>query len=179
MSKEFKIAKCEGLCRKCEQPLTEETPIVALVRATGDELELQREDYHVACYDEMAPQGGPASDPDVLGVWRTTVPKKEEKKKLLIDDSMLLAFFEQLEGQEDPSRLNFRYVLTLILMRKRMLSYEGMEKLDGGVEVWKMRLRGSDKMFNVIDTKMSEDQIAEVSSSLGDIMQGDFEEKNE
>ena len=30
-------------------------------------------------------------------------------------------------------------------------------------------------MFNVIDTKMSEDRIAEVSASLGDIMQGDFD----
>ncbi|HNX26958.1 MAG TPA: hypothetical protein PKK48_06075 [Phycisphaerae bacterium] len=177
MSKEFKIAKSEGLCHKCEQPLAEEAPIVALVRATGDELELRREDYHVECYEAMAAESDPLNDTDVMGVWRTTVPKKEEKKKLLIDDGMLLTFFEQLEGQDDSSRLNFRYVLTLILMRKRMLSYEGMEKLDDGREIWKMRLRGSDKIYNVIDTRMTEDQIAEVSASLGDIMQDDFEEK--
>ena len=78
-----------------------------------------------------------------MAIWHTCVPKKEEKKKLLIDDNMLIAFFEQLEDQEDLRRLDFRYVLTLILMRKKILSYEGMEKREDGTEIWKMRRRGT------------------------------------
>lgn len=174
MAKDFKIAKCEGICRKCEQELTPETDIVAIVR-DGEE-ELLREDFHVECFDQLVgTDDDPHKNRDVMAIWHTQVPKKEEKKKLLIDDNMLIAFFEQLEDQEDTRRLDFRYVLTLILMRKKILSYEGMEKHEDGTEVWKMRRRGTDNMFNVIDTKMSEDRIAEVSASLGDIMQGDFD----
>ena len=38
MAKDFKIAKCEGVCSKCEQELLPETPIVAMVRDGEEEL---------------------------------------------------------------------------------------------------------------------------------------------
>jgi len=74
----------------------------------------------------------------------------------------------------DLSKQKFRYVLTLILMRKRLLSYEGMTTTDG-VDIWKMRIRGTDRFYQVIDPKLDEEQVSEVSSSLGEIMEGDFE----
>ena len=173
MAKEFKITKSEGLCAACSQALTPEEDIVAIV-FSGEE-ELLRRDYHRACWDAMG-ENTPANDPDVLGVWRTRVPHPEEKKKLLVDDSLIINFFERLDGAEEPAKINFRYVLALILMRKKLLVYEGMERRDGGVEVWKMRFKGADAIHEVIDPHMDEDKIAAVSSSLGEIMQGDFDE---
>ncbi|MCD4823248.1 MAG: hypothetical protein K8S55_01460 [Phycisphaerae bacterium] len=171
MAKDFKISKTEGKCHKCEQPIPPGEEIIALVRTAEDEL--AREDYHLACWEELAEQN-PSQATDVLGVWRTHVPKKEEKKKLLIDDGLLVNFFERLEGHDDPSRKSFRYVLALILMRKRLLTYKGMDKKDGN-DIWKMRLRGSEQIHEVIDPHLDEDKIAEVSASLGEIMAGDFE----
>ncbi|MBN1555018.1 MAG: hypothetical protein JXA11_09745 [Phycisphaerae bacterium] len=172
MAKEFKISKSEGVCGVCGQALQPEEEIVAL--ACSGEEELLRRDYHRACWDSLG-ENTPADDPEVLGVWRTRVPRPEEKKKLLVDDSLIINFFERLDGADDPAKINFRYVLALILMRKKILVYEGMDRRDGGVEVWKMRFKGADAIHEVIDPHMDEDKIAQVSSSLGEIMEGDFE----
>jgi hypothetical protein len=171
MAKDFKIAKTEGICTACEKPIPPGETLVALARLSEEEL--IREDYHPPCWESL--QDDPRNDPDVLGTWRTRVPKPEEKKKLLIDDALIINFFERLDGQDDPSRINFRYVLALILMRKRILVYEGMERDDDEREIWNMRMKGSDKYHRVIDPQLDESSIASVSSQLGDIMQGDFE----
>lgn len=160
------------MCVKCGQPLPPGTDVIALVRANGEEL--FREDYHLSCWVEPVEKQASANK-DVLGVWRTKIPTREEKKKLLIDDVLLINFFERLAGQEDTSRINFRFVLALILMRKKLLSYQGMDRNDDGMEVWKMKLRGSDELHEVFDPKMDEFMISQVSASLGEVMQGDFE----
>lgn len=173
MAKDFDISKATGLCHRTGQPIEPNQEFVALVRMAGEEL--TREDYSLAAWAEIEPEN-PAEADDVLGVWRTHMPAAEEKKKLLVDDSVLLNFFERLEGTDDPARIDFRYVLTLILMRKRYLSYEGSATNPDGTETWTMRRRGTDNHYQVTDPKLSTDRITEVSASLGAIMEGDFDE---
>ncbi len=172
MAKDFKISKTAGVCNKCEEALPPGTEIVALVKLGPEEL--IREDYHLDCWLEPMEKNA-SENKDVLGVWRMTIPQPEEKKKLLIDDDLLVNFFQRLQGQSDPSKINFRYVLALILMRKKLLNYQGSERNEDGSEIWKMKLRGSENVHEVIDPKMDELMIAEVSASLGEVMQGDFE----
>ncbi len=172
MAKDFKISRTEGVCSKSAKTIPPGEEYIALVRIGEDEL--IREDYSLAGWEELADKNL-AEAPDVLGVWRTRMPKPQEKKKLLIDEDLLINFFERLEGQDDPNRINFRFVLGLILMRKKLLIYEGMETKNDGAEVWKMRMKGGDRICEVIDPHMDEEKITAVNASLGEIMQGDFE----
>jgi hypothetical protein len=174
MAKDFKIGKPAGICTHSGEEIAPGEEVMALARMTGEEI--LREDYSLAAWGEID-TAALSADPDVLGIWRTRRPQPEEKKKLLIDDNLILQFFERLTGTDDPNRLNFRYVLCLILMRKRLLSYEGMERREDGTEVWQMRRRGEGSMHEVIDPKLDEDKIATVSQQLGDIMQEDFAEE--
>ncbi|MBT3279114.1 MAG: hypothetical protein HN909_05090 [Phycisphaerales bacterium] len=179
MAKDFKIAKTQGLCTRCEQALNEESPIVCLARLGEDGI--VREDYHPPCWDAIvaeapADQPAPGEAEDVLGLWHSIVPKKEEKKKLLIDDALLINFFQRLDDTDEPTRIAFRYVLALILMRKKILVYLGSHRDDEGTEIWQMRLRKFDTTHDVIDPGLDEDRIAEVSEQLGEIMEGDFDE---
>lgn len=172
MAKDFKISKAQGLCRQTGEPIEPGEEFVALVRDAGEEL--LREDYSLAGWQQLAEQD-PAEAPDVLGVWRTRMPSPEEKKKLLVDDSLLMNLFDRLEGAEEPSRINFRYVLTLVLMRKKLLVYESALPTDDGREVWTLRVRGQDRRVEVLDPGLDEESIADVTSQLGQIMEGDFE----
>jgi hypothetical protein len=172
MAKDFKIAKTQGVCNHCGQTIGPGEDIIA--RARLGEEELLREDFHPHCWADM-PEPKHTNLPDVLGVWRSRVPQPEEKKKLLIDDALLVNFFQRLEEAEDPDRINFRYVLALILMRKRLLIYISTETDEQQRDIWKMQLRGDSVTQRVIDPKLSEDDIAAVSASLGEIMEGDFE----
>ncbi len=169
MAKEYNIRKTSGQCSACEAKLEPDTELTALVREGKDEL--IREDFCNACWAESPKE----EEPGVLCVWHTRVPIPSEKKKLLIDDGLLKNLFERLADSEEPSKINFRYVLGLVLMRKRLLVYDRSEKDDEGQEVWQMHFRGDkETVRKVIDPNLSEDQIAEVSANLGDIMEGDF-----
>lgn len=62
----------------------------------------------------------------MFSFWKTTMPLPQQKKKLLVDDSVLMDVFQRMEGKTEPQEVRFRFVLALILMRKRLLKYEGM-----------------------------------------------------
>lgn len=127
----------------------------------------------------------------MFSFWKTQVPVPEQKKKLLVDDSVLVDVFQRMEGKNEPQEIRFRFVLALILMRKRLLRYEGMEPAaEAGAnadaasaapenappppprapDTWRMIPRGSDKIVHVIDPHLTEEQIAEVSQQLSAIL---------
>ena len=113
----------------------------------------------------------PLSPLTMFSFWKTTVPSPEQKKKLLVDDSVLVDVFTRMEGKTEPSETRFRFVLALILMRKRLLKYEGMEdKTEGAPEVWRMIPRGTEQPVHVVNPHLTEEQIAEVSQQLSAIL---------
>lgn len=108
----------------------------------------------------------------VVAFWQTTMPRHEQKKKLFVDDEVLCQLFERLADVQEPAKLNFRFVLGLILMRKRMLIYETTrhEGEGGDREVWTVRFKGKDGRLDLLNPKLTEEQVGEVSQQLGEIL---------
>ena len=127
----------------------------------------ERQDFSVEYWNE--------AKPEVFCFWQTKLANPEEKKKLLVNDEMLMAFFDRLAEEEAAEKVNFRFVLTLILMRKRKLKYESCT-IEEGVERWTLKVTGQDRLANVINPHLTEDQIESLSSQMGQILQMDFEE---
>jgi len=165
MSTDYNITKADGLCRACGKQLQVDEEFVATVREDGEDF--RREDYCLACWEARGEQDGP----DMLGLWRARVPKPAEKKKIFVDDEVLVNFFERLEGAEEPAKVGFRFVLTLVLMRKKLLVYDRSDRTGDGQDVWTLHFRGG-QTHKVIDPHMDEDRIAEVSGQLGAILEG-------
>ena len=67
---------------------------------------------------------GQTAQLEMFSFWKTTMPQPQQKKKLLVDDSVLVDVFQRMEGKTEPQEVRFRFVLALILMRKRLLIYE-------------------------------------------------------
>jgi hypothetical protein len=168
MAKDYQIAKTPGACSRCETAFTPEQTVMATVREGGEEGFL-REDFCTNCW----PAGADGDSPDILASWQTVIPTPAEKKKLLVDDEVLINFFRRLADAVEPAKVTFRYVLGLILMRKRKLIYDGPGRSADGVDIWKMHFRGTDEHHEVIDPGMDEDQILEVSQNLSQIMELD------
>ncbi len=168
MAKEYNIPKTSSRCRKCNAEMPSGSELVALLRELAEDF--QREDYCVACGTEIQA----ATGADVVGVWRSRVPAPQEKKKLFIDNDLLVNFFERLEGTEEPAKINFRFVLALVLMRKKLLAYDGRSKLPDGREKWKMHFRGTEQAAEVIDPHLDETMIAQTSEHLGEILEGEL-----
>jgi hypothetical protein len=131
---------------------------------------------------EMGEDGMPVHGKlEMFSFWKTTVPVPQQKKKLLVDDSVLVDVFQRMEGKTEPQEVRFRFVLALILMRKRLLKYEGMEDRSQDPElktqdsklpeVWRMLPRGENQsLVHVINPHLTAEQITEVSQQLSAIL---------
>jgi len=168
MPKDYDIARPAGACLRCGRELQAGDEFMAVLAEADDQL--LREDYCLSCWDGDG-RKGPAGD--VLGTWRTRVPRPKEKKRLFVDDDLLVNFFQRLADANSPAKMAFRYVLALVLMRKRLLVYDRTERPDDGTEVWNMHLRGSGQVCSMVDPKMDQDRISEVSQQLGQILEAE------
>jgi hypothetical protein len=87
--------------------------------------ELRRYDYAVEAW-----QGPP---PGAVGWWKSQVPGREVRRPYWAPNDILLSFFDQLADQ--PQRQDMRYVLALLLVRRRVMRLEEEKHGDDGREV--------------------------------------------
>ncbi|MCG3132165.1 MAG: hypothetical protein FLDDKLPJ_02998 [Phycisphaerae bacterium] len=160
--KEYDIARGAGVCAVTGRTLTEGEEFHVVVFEEGETF--QRRDI---CAEAWT---GPP--PGAFCHFRSRVAPREQKKRLLIDDDALLTFFARLESETEPVRVQFRFVLALILMRKRLLKYESSKMCDG-VEVWTVLLTRNPSRHTVVNPGLSDDQIEGVSRELTAILHGD------
>ena len=128
---------------------------------------LQRRDF---CADYWE-----SENPEVFCYWKSKLPHPDEKKQIFVDDNMLMAFFERLENETEQEKVNFRFVLALILMRKRLLKYDATRDEDGK-EIWRLRIVGdksADNRVEVINPHLDEEQVSQLSSQIGQILHTD------
>lgn len=150
------LGQCSGSGRKIEPG---EDYYGALVE--GEE-GLLRRDFCAEYWEREKPQ--------VYCFWKTKLAAPNEKKELFISDDMLVAFFERLANETEPEKVNFRFVLALVLMRKRRLKYDST-KNDGGREIWRLKMSGDKDLVEVVNPHLQEDQIEQLTSQIGQIFQ--------
>ena len=165
---DWEIKKTLGQCSGTEREFEiGEEYFAALVEGQEG---LERRDFSADYWNEHHPA--------VFCFWKTKMPNPEQKKKIFVSDEMLMSFFDRLAEETDPEKINFRFVLTLILMRKRKLKYDSCDIVDGD-EVWTLKVTGQDRHEKVINPHLTEDQIEGLTSQMGQILQMDFEESSE
>ena len=153
------VGKCSGTGKVIEP---EEEYFAALVET---EQGLVRQDFSAQFWND--------SKPAVYCFWKTKMPRPDQKKKIFVDDDMLVSFFERLAAETDMERLSFRFVLTLILMRKRKLKYDSTRSEDGR-EYWRLRITGTDQYVDVLNPHLDQSQIEQLSGQLSQILQADL-----
>ena len=153
------LGQCYGTGRKIEYG---EEYFGALVETDEG---LQRRDF---CADYWEKE-----KPNVFCYWKTRLPHPNQKKQIFVDDEMMLAFFERLEKETEQEKVNFRFVLALILMRKRRLKYDAT-RVEDAKEIWCLRIAGEKQIVEVINPHLDEEQIEQLSSQIGQILQTDL-----
>ena len=126
---------------------------------------LERRDFSVEFWEQARPS--------VFCFWKSRLAAADQKKKLFVDDEMLMAFFERLASETDPDKVNFRFVLALVLMRKRRLKYDSTGT-EADREIWCLRVTGDKQIVEVINPHLDEEQIEQLSSQIGQILQTDL-----
>ena len=78
---------------------------------------------------------------------------------------MLMECFTRLQGEDESNRANFRYILALLLMRRKRLKFDEVVTREGQ-EVLRVKDSRSKAIYEVVDPNLSEEEIAEVQEEV-------------
>ena len=161
---DWRLEKSAGQCVKTGRAFELGESFYVVLYAEGD-------GFRRGEYSEAAWTGQPE---DAFCFFKSRMPDAEpdKKKRLFVDDEALIDFFIRLEPEKELLRLQFRFVLALILMRKRLLKYEE-SRHDGEQEIWQVRLTRDKKLHDVVNPRLNDDEIQSVSRQLGEILHAD------
>ena len=160
MATEWNIAKSQRRCLCGREFEENETYFAALYEEGAD---FVRRDYCLDCWPGARERGG------FFSFWKTTAAPKDQRRKLFADDQVLLDFFLRLENAQEEQHRHFFYILALILMRKKVLKFEDIERQEGR-ESLILRYPPEDRTFRVEDPRLGEDQIEALKDQLSEIL---------
>ncbi len=157
----YSVSKPQGTCAYTNEPINPGDKMMAMV--VESPAGLDRLDYKLEAWDQD-------DQSKALAFWQTVMPAPDQvKKKLFVDDEVLCTLFEKLSETTEENKIQFRFILGLILMRKRLLVYESSQIVNGNEE-WTMRRKGKEDRFTMINPRLNEEQVKSVSAQLGEIM---------
>jgi len=161
MAREYDIAKAAEHCCKCEREMAPAEEFMAALVDAGETF--RRDDFCLACWEARDAE----SDAALFSVWRCRAPEPEKPQRQLVGNEALMDMFEKLGKSEEPAKLNFRFVLALMLMRKKLLVYVGSAAAGDGRETWTMHWKNRDDPIAVVNPQLDDDKIAQVAEQLG------------
>tara|TARA_R110002049_G_scaffold2750_4_gene21898 strand:- start:39221 stop:39718 length:498 start_codon:yes stop_codon:yes gene_type:complete len=105
----YKVNRCTRQCFALQRPLREGEWFYSVVLPGDDDM--QRRDYSAEAW-----QGPPE---DAIGWWKNRMPSSDEKKLVPAPKEVLIDLLRQMDGF--PERAKSRYLLALMLMRKKIV----------------------------------------------------------
>ena len=199
----YEIARSSGTCAITGRALLPgEAYIAALVEADANDpapantLGFNRLDISLDAWNRHGGNDRPAR---IFAHWKAVVPEPNQKKKLFVDNDVLMNLLRRLADVKEPQRLAFRFVLALILMRKKMLRYDSTQKRSAIVplpddpdatqtieqEWWLMTPKldltkgpfgkwNEEERIEVLDPHLDEAQIQQVTEQLNEILNAEL-----
>ena len=148
----------EGPARQCAATGRSLQPGEKIYSALLDEAgKLVRRDYAADAWSGP-PQGA-------VAYWAGRIPAGDRPRKPTINDELLADCFEHMDAATEPGQRNFRYVVALLLMRRKRLKFEDVRKQDGR-ELLCVRDAKTGKRFEVEDPRLTEAEMDAVQEEV-------------
>jgi hypothetical protein len=157
---EWSINKGSHVCFLCEKTFPEEE--VYLSALYDENNEFSRKDFCVECWDKK-------DNENSFSYWKTKTLKKPEKVERYARIDVFNDLFNKLENEKELSRVNFRYVLSLYLMRKKVLKLMSSHKSgDNEYLVLHNVKEGIDT--EVLKPRLSKEEVLAVTDEIGKLV---------
>lgn len=161
MPHEWTMPRRNDACTGCQRGFAPGETLRTLLFDTPAGYE--RRDYCLTCV--------PPLEPAPLGVWKTRRPEPSTAKNLAFDREAIYGFFERLDDADDPRHVQFRFVLALLLWRKKVLRLE-RSAAAGGREVWEFIMARSGALHRVVRPELDEAELERLSAQLEQLLSG-------
>ena len=155
---DFDIQRCSRKCGKTDRELHPgETYYSVLLPGTDG---LQRHDYSAEAWD------GPPEE--AVAWWKSQLPGLGTRRAHWAPNDVILEYFQLLDG--DPTKSDVRYVLALLLVRRRIARWEQTETDEQGRERMVLYCPRQELEFQVPIEAPSPERIALIQEELAKLL---------
>jgi len=176
MQLDFEIQRSTRRCAATDRPLEPGETCYSVLEVEG--AEIVRKDFSAAAWT-----GPPA---DAFGWWQSRIPEPTAKTIKLAPNDVLLELFDQLA--EQPGGEDVRYVLALLLVRRRVFKPDGPGASltrgaeptpEGDVELMTVYCPKRDATYEIPVVMPGDERIEEIQQQLGELLVsgGDVDEE--
>jgi hypothetical protein len=162
MQLDFEIQRSTRRCAATDRPLEPGEVCYSVLEVRG--ADIVRKDFSRDAWT------GPPEQ--AFGWWRYRVPEPHAKKLRLAPNDVLLELFDQLG--EQPAGEDMRYVLALLLVRRRVFRTEGLPETNpaaaGDVETLTVFCPKRDATYEVPVIMPTNERIEEIQQQLGELL---------
>lgn len=165
MSADWEIARVSGRCAVSGRELAEGEPYYAVLLETPAGLE--RRDYSL--------EGWSGPPEGTFCHWRGRIPMRQKKQgPVSLAPELLTQLFLRLEESDSEPIQQLRFVMGLLLMRKRLVRVEETIQEEGR-EYWQLRLLSDASLHRVPNPQFTAEQIDRLSMQLLGLLSGEVE----
>jgi len=155
---DYEVQRCTRHCAVTGRELQPGEMFYSTLVAEG--AQVVRRDYAMDAW-----QGPPEG---VLGWWKSQMPERQAKKLGWAPNDVMLELLESLESQ--PDKTDMRYVLALLLVRRRVVRLEETEHDDQGREVSVIYCPRRDTTYRVLTAMPDEARTNEIQEELARLL---------
>jgi hypothetical protein len=159
---DFEIQRCSRRCAQTQREFQPGDVYYSVLVPRGSQV--VRLDY-----SEPAWEGPPD---DAIGFWRARVPAPDSQRAQWAPNDVMLDYFERLAA--DPARSDVRFVLALLLLRRRILRLETTEQCEGQ-EVLVLHCPRKDSEYKVLQLEPEPQRVREIQEELARLLFDDAE----
>ncbi|MEX0819797.1 MAG: hypothetical protein WD070_09380 [Pirellulaceae bacterium] len=158
---DFDIQRCTRHCAKTEREFRPGEIFLSVLIPQG--ASVVRHDYSREAWDEL-PE-------NAIAWWKSQMPEPNAKKVNWAPNDVMLHYFEQLES--DPARADVRYVLALLMVRRRIVRIEDTETDDAGQEQLVLYCPKNETEYKVAILNPSPERATEIQDELSKLLYAD------
>ncbi|MDO5553980.1 MAG: hypothetical protein Q4G68_09465 [Planctomycetia bacterium] len=153
------IPRCTRICCKTRRPIKPGELFYSMLVA--DKGQYKRLDYSAEAWQE------PKVGDEAVGWWESKISLQGDRKIKLAPNDILLNLFDEL--LDEPEKANILYVLTLLMIRRRIFRYEreGEEPESDHLLVYALR---RETTYTIPVVAMTEEEMNEVQEYLASLL---------
>lgn len=156
---DFELQRCTRRCAKTERDLAPGEMFYSVLVQEG--AEIQRLDY---CREAW--EGAPA---EAVCWWKSQMPDPKSNQRQWAPSEIMLNYFERI--LEDPAQRDVCYILGLLMIRRKILRLEDIEKQGDGSEQLVTVCLKRDAEYRIVVATPSADRIQQIETELASMLQ--------
>ena len=155
---EFEVQKFTRRCATTERELAAGEVFYSVLIAQG--ADVVRRDYAEESWE------GPPEES--IGWWRSEVPDPQANRLHWAPNEVMLHYFQQLQSHDEKKAI--LYILTLLMIRRRIFKLEATESLPSDQEAMVVYCPKTEQEYQVPVCTPTEDQVVQIQQELAELL---------